>query len=97
MKISGGFDWDQGNQHKNELKHGVANIECEEVFFHEPIIIARDQRHSENEERYTALGKTNAKRLLFVAFTIRQGHVRVISARPMSRQERELYEKEIEN
>jgi uncharacterized DUF497 family protein len=27
------FDWDEGNVHKNKLKHDVDTSECEELFF----------------------------------------------------------------
>ena len=87
-----GFEWDSGNSDKNEEKHGVTNLECEEIFFNQPLIVARDPRHSAGEERHTALGRTLGKRLLFVAFTMRAGKIRVISARPMSRKERKTYE-----
>lgn len=90
-----GFEWDTGNRNKNELKHGVTHIECEEVFFNIPLILAKDARHSVKEQRYMALGATKEKRLLFIAFTVRKKMIRVISARPMSRKERLLYEKEI--
>jgi uncharacterized DUF497 family protein len=42
------------------------------------------------------LGRTDADRQLFVAFTIRGSQVRMISARPMSRSERRCYAKAIE-
>ena len=86
-----GFDWDEGNQDKNWLKHGVSSGECEELFFNLPLIIADDTKHSELERRHYALGQTNAGRLLFLSFTIRMDKVRVISARDMSRKEREIY------
>jgi uncharacterized DUF497 family protein len=41
--------------------------------------------------RYYALGQTDASRLLFIVFTIRDALIRVISARPMSRRERRIY------
>lgn len=89
-----GFDWDAGNRDKNEEKHGVTSMECEEIFFNLPHIVAKDPRHSEGEDRYTALGRTQGRRFLFVAFTLRDNKIRVISARPMSRKERKIYEKE---
>lgn len=90
-----GFEWDAGNRDKNELKHGVTHIECEEIFFNIPLILVKDPRHSVKEQRYAVLGATKEKRLLFVAFTVRKKMIRVISARPMSRKERLLYEKKI--
>ena len=86
-----GFDWDEGNQDKNGLKHGVSNGECEELFFNLPLIIADDAKHSELERRYYALGQTNAGRLLFLSFTKRVDKVRVVSVRDLSRKEREIY------
>lgn len=86
-----GFDWDEGNRDKNWLKHGVSNGECEELFFNLPLIVADDTKHSELEARYFALGQTNTGRLLFLSFTIRADKIRVISARDMSRREREVY------
>jgi hypothetical protein len=90
-----GFEWDADNARKNE-KHGVTRDEAEQVFDNTPLIITEDQLHSEQESRYDALGRTNASRLLQVAFTMRRSGtiIRVISARPMSRRERMLYAKE---
>jgi predicted DNA binding CopG/RHH family protein len=48
-------------------------------------------KHSQDEDRYYALGRTSADRRLFVAFTMRGTLVRVISARDMSRTERRAY------
>ena len=87
-----GFEWDQANWRKSELKHGAAVAEAEEVLLNDPLCQV-DARHSQHEQRYLALGVTNDRRHLFVAFTVRRNLVRVISARPMSRRERASYEK----
>ncbi|HEY6367901.1 MAG TPA: BrnT family toxin [Candidatus Binatia bacterium] len=88
-----GFQWDKGNSSKNERKHGVTDRESEEIFFNNPLVIARSVKGSP-EIRYAALGKTYGSRLLAVVFTIRANRIRIISARPMSRNERKLYEEE---
>jgi len=88
-----GFEWDQGNLIKNKSKHQVNNFECEEVFFNQPLLILPDAKHSQSEIRLYALGKTNNYRLLFIAFTVRNNLIRIISARDMSRKERSQYEK----
>jgi len=88
-----GFEWDAGNVDKNWLKHKVSNVECEEVFFNEPLLIVRDLTHSSQEPRFYALGRTDAGRRLFVVFTTRGQLIRVISARDMSRRERKEYER----
>lgn len=86
-----GFDWDHSNIEKIWAKHKVSPFECEQVFFNEPLVAQDDIKHSQKEERYYVLGKTDAARMLFVVFTIRRNLIRVISARDMSRKERQDY------
>ena len=88
-----GFDWDDGNRYKNEKKHQVQSVECEEVFFNKPLLLFADEKHSQNENRYYVLGKTRKNRKLFIVFVVRNNKIRVISARDMSKKEREIYEK----
>ncbi len=58
-----------------------------------PFVMAADREHSTNKERRMfALGKTNADRRLFIAFTIRRNKIRVISARDMTTAEKDAYE-----
>lgn len=86
-----GFDWDAGNATKSWTRHAVTQAECEQIFFGEPVLVVADPRHSASEPRYLALGRTTADRRLLVVFTLRGSLIRVISARPMSRREREVY------
>jgi len=87
-----GFDWDQGNINKNR-NHDVEYTECEQIFFNEPIIILDDPKHSFAETRVAAFGVTDGGRKLVVIYTMRNKKLRVISARDMSRKERNFYEK----
>jgi uncharacterized DUF497 family protein len=87
-----GFEWDAGDVDKNWERHRVSAWECEQVFFQRPVLIAPDVRHSRHELRYVALGRTASGRRLTIVFTIRETRIRVISARPMSRRERRVYE-----
>lgn len=89
-----GFDWDTGNERKSVEKHSVSRFEAEQVFFNQPLLILADSKHSQNENRYHALGRTNDKRLLHITFTLRSDEtlIRVISARDMHRKERNIYE-----
>ena len=89
-----GFDWDAGNERKSEEKHAVSRFEAEQVFFNEPLLVLADQKHSQNEVRYHALGKSNEARSLHITFTLRSDDtlIRVISARDMHRKERNIYE-----
>jgi len=90
-----GFEWDAGNNCKNQ-KHGVSAAEAEHIFFNKPIIVTPDVAHSPTEPRFRALGSTNEGRRLTVIFTIRSGNtlLRVISARDMHRKERAIYDQE---
>lgn len=88
-----GFDWDHGNDRKNE-RHGVSRAEAEQVFFDPQLLVVADDRHSEAEPRFHGLGATAARRLLHVTFTLRLDgtKIRVISARDASRKERTICE-----
>lgn len=87
------FEWDEGNQSKNAKKHGISLAEVEAVFRSglalplgiqiTPIV---------PEQRLGLVGPTLDGRLLQVAFVLREGRVRVISARPAHRKERKQYE-----
>ncbi len=97
LQVIEGFDWDAGNARKSE-KHGVTQIEAEQVFFNEPLLVHHDEKHSQSESRFHALGKTNEGRLLHITFTLRfEGtKIRVISARNMHTKERTVYEAKTE-
>ena len=92
-----GFDWDEGNARKND-KHGVTKAEVEQVFLNTPLLLADDSKHSQREPRFHALGRTDLERRLHATFTEREGGtlIRPISARPMSRKERAVYEEAVE-
>ena len=87
-----GFDWDDGNTNKNWTKHRVDYKECEEIFNDNFLFILPDNVHSQKENRYHALGKTNHNRFLFISFTVRNNKIRIISARDMNKKERKIYE-----
>jgi uncharacterized protein len=87
-----GFQWDEDNAEKNWVKHRVSRGETEQVFFNRPLVLTAGEQRAESTPRYYALGQTDANRLLFIVFTIRDDLIRVVSARPMSRRERRVYE-----
>jgi uncharacterized DUF497 family protein len=91
-----GFEWDDWNRDKNWYLHEVTNSECEEIFFNVPLIVAADSKHSQQEQRYYALGQTDRGRWLFAAFTIRNGLIWVISARDMNEREMRKYDDRVQ-
>jgi len=70
----------------------VSQAECEQIFFNQPLVTAEDSLHSYGESRHYALGQTDAGRLLFLVYTLREERIRVISARDMMPRERKEYE-----
>ncbi len=93
LQVSG-FDWDDGNRPKCQ-KHGVPIAEIEALFVHGPRV-APDPKHSADEDRLIAVGKTGTEPL-FVAFTMRtkEGRrlIRPVTARYMHAKEIAAYEK----
>jgi len=88
-----GFDWDAGNDRKNE-RHGVTRMEAEQAFFDLHLQTMEDSKHSETEQRYIAFGTTKSGRRLQIAFALRASGtlIRIMSARDMNRRERKAYE-----
>jgi uncharacterized protein len=91
-----GFDWDKANRDKCQ-KHGVSIAEIE-ALFGRVVSIGPDLQHSVQEERFKAIGSTEAGRRVFVAFTLRrrgeEALIRPVSARCMHQNEVKSYEKE---
>lgn len=87
------FEWDHGNQSKNRTKHGISIEEVESVFRSGSALPLGTQKSPPTtEQRLGAVGPDSNGRLLQIAFTFRDGRVRVISARPAHRKERKSYE-----
>ena len=91
-----GFQWDVGNARKSEQRHDVSQAEAEQAFAGGSLLIDRDMRHSQSEQRYNALGRTFSGRLLHITFTLRNNNtdIRIISARDMNRRERGRFAQE---
>ncbi len=88
--VSAEFEWDSANECKSQLKHGVSKEEAEEVFRNRPVILP-DIQHSQEEDRFQALGVTVQGRVIVIAFTVREGRLRVIMARDAHRKEAGIY------
>ncbi len=88
-----GFNWDEGNRNKCQ-KHGVSIKEIELVFS-KSVSVFPDIKHSDNEIRYFAVGKSLKERYIFIVFTYRDRLIRPISARYMHEKEIINYKKYI--
>ena len=86
------FEWDAGNRSKNAIKHDVFTEEVEEVFrVGLAMPLGEQVSPPTNEQRLGIVGTTSQGRILQVVFTLREGRVRPISARPAHKKEREQY------
>ena len=86
------FDWDENKAERNLSKHGVSFEEAKTVFDDPLYVDFCDPDHSEDEERYLIVGQSSRGRLLIVSYTEREDSIRLISAREVTRTEREAYE-----
>lgn len=86
------FEWDTNKAAGNLTKHGVAFSEAATVFGDPLEITIDDPDHSESELRFLSIGRSEAGRLLVVAYTERNNHIRIISARQATPQEVRTYE-----
>jgi hypothetical protein len=93
------FSWDEAKNRTNQKKHGVS-FEAAVRVFHDPLLLSRSDGIVDGEERWRTIGRADGTVLLLVVHTWEeektgQEHIRLISARRATRQERELYEEDI--
>lgn len=91
------FEWDAGKARTNLKKHGVSFRTATGVFRDPLARTIFDDEHSEDEERWVTLGRTENGQYLVVIHTFTQAseteiHIRIISAREADRQEIRDYE-----
>jgi uncharacterized protein len=88
------LEWDVAKAESNLEKHGVGFAEAMTVFGDPLEVAIPDPDHSEGEFRFLSLGSSAQGRLLVVAYTEREGRIRLISAREATPKERRKYESE---
>ncbi len=86
------FDWDTKKADSNYKKHNVTFQEAATVFGDPLAITYSDPDHSTCEYRYITFGLSQFNQLLIVSHTECDGKLRIISARPMTKKERKIYE-----
>ena len=88
------FEWDPAKATENLKKHGVEFSEASTIFGDPFEVTIPDPDHSEGEDRFLSLGMSAQARLLVVAYTEREGRIRIIHARVAAPKERRTYESE---
>jgi uncharacterized protein len=86
------YAWDDNKAVKNLAKHGISFTEAKTIFDDPLYVDFYDLDHSDEEERYLIVGESNRGRLLIVSYTQRRESIRIISAREVTKSEREIYE-----
>jgi hypothetical protein len=86
--------WDPAKALVNKRKHDVDFEEAATVFRDPLLMVQLDVEHSEEEERWLALGKSFRQLLLVVVHTENDRTIRIISARKAEPRERRRYEQQ---
>ncbi|OLD27441.1 MAG: hypothetical protein AUJ04_04125 [Acidobacteria bacterium 13_1_40CM_3_55_6] len=88
------FEWDPHTATLNLRKHGVSFEEASTAFRDPLSVTASDLTHSSTEYRFVTFGLSSKGRLLTISHTERGESIRIITARPATRQERKIYEED---
>jgi len=86
--------WDPEKAILNKRKHEVDFEEAATVFRDPLLMVQPDVEHSQEEERWLALGKSFRQLLLVVVHTDDDRTIRLISARKAEPRERRRYEQQ---
>ena len=86
------FEWDEDKDRSNQLRHGLSFSEASELFTSNVDFLAIfDEDHSEDEDRFIAIGPIARGVIVVVHTEPAEDVIRIISARPATRREVELY------
>lgn len=88
------YEWDDEKNRINIAKHGVSFERALQIFEGFTLSVVAS-RFDYGETREISIGVVNGVAYLTVAHTDRQGKIRIISARPASKNERKRYDEAI--
>lgn len=86
------FEWDEEKARDNLRKHKVSFEEGATIFNDPFVATMLDPDHSDDEQRYIAIGQSVKGRLLVVSYTERGKKTRLINCRRATPTERISYE-----
>ena len=84
------FDFDPIKNARNLAKHGISFTAASLAFNDSNALISFDELPSDTEDRFTLLA-TVGSHILFIVYTMRGEVIRLISATPATKRERERY------
>lgn len=85
------YQWDPEKADFNHRKHGIDFADAVGVFEDEWALTVK-QEIVNNEQRYATVGTDFTGRIITVVYTYRDDDIRLISARPATKAERNVYE-----
>jgi hypothetical protein len=89
MKLE--FEWHDAKAEANLQAHGVS-FDLAKTVFRDPFAVERlDDREDHGEGRFVIIGMAQGNVVLFVAYTEREGRMRIISARRATQNEQDDY------
>lgn len=88
------FEWDVNKNSLNLKKHKISFEEAKTIFYNELTMVANDPDHSNQEDRFIAIGYSSLGKLLLVVHCYRDKDriIRIISARKANNSERKQFE-----
>ena len=88
------FEWDENNEDKLAVRHGVDRYEAEEAATDPGALVKRIGADRVGNPEYVFVGKTEGDRILFMVAVLRKGRIwRIGSARDAMYQEKRAYRK----
>ena len=92
------FEWDPKKERSNVKKHGLSFAAAKELLSsNSDFLEIYDQSHSDHEDRFIAIGPVRRGVILVVYTERSEDTVRILSARPATQRETELYRQHMEN
>lgn len=86
------IEYDPAKNAINRRKHRV-DLEDAQLVLLDPMALVREDARTETEQRFVAVGRDALGRILTVVYTYREPDaIRLISARPATKKERQAYE-----
>ena len=85
------FSWDEIKDRENQRKHGISFAEAVALFTSDDYLEIFDTDHSEDEDRFIAIGLISRGLIVVVWTPIDEAAGRLISARPATRREERLF------
>jgi uncharacterized DUF497 family protein len=91
------FEWDDDKNLQNQSKHAVSFEQANRVFDSDSDRLEIfDEAHSDDEDRFIAIGTANGELMVVIYTEPDDGVVRIISARPATEQERAMYRSQMD-